>query len=154
MKSLLASLSIAVASSSAIAAPNIAEPAAAVAPAATPAPSAEQIALARRFVGLTVTADSYMEATRFGFMSSIVAQLEGIETEKGFDEAETKVGKVFDKIEPKLRERLPNLLRPMPRPTRRNFPPMNYANWSRSPHRLQANTICRATNSSKRTRQS
>lgn len=106
MKLLLASLSIAVASSTAAAAPNIAEPVAAEAPAATPAPSAERIALAHKFIALTDPADAIVEMFRIGFWQGVS---NSIEDEAVLVEAKAGLEAYLVRLEPKVREKMPRL---------------------------------------------
>jgi hypothetical protein len=107
MKSLLASLSIAVASSSAVAAPNLAEPATAVAPAVTPASSAERIALAREFIALTNPDKGILEMFRAGFWQGVS---NSIEDEAVLTEAKAGLDAYLARLEPKLQEKMPRLL--------------------------------------------
>ena len=106
MKLVVSSLLIAFASSAVAAA----EPAASPAPAKIEAPSSQTLELARRFIKLTVSADQYIEMARAGFMGSTMSQLEGLETDDDFADAEEKLGKVWAKVEPSIRAQLPNLL--------------------------------------------
>ena len=72
--------------------------------------SPERLDLARRFVSLSLTADRYMESTREAFVASTLSRFEDLETDDDWADAEKKMGNVFAKIEPGLRERFPKLI--------------------------------------------
>lgn len=108
MKLVMSSLLVAFASSSvAVAAPNTAEPVAAVAPAATTAPSAERVALAREFIALTNPTNSIVEMFRIGFWQGVS---NSIEDEAVLTEAKAGLDAYLARLEPKVREQAPPLL--------------------------------------------
>jgi hypothetical protein len=111
MKFLFSSLLIAVASSAiSAAAPHVAAPLqpAVQSPKAEP-PTIERIELARRFIGAALSADQFMEAVRSGIAYSVSAGLEADADESAKRDADKDLKHVLALIEPKMRERLPNL---------------------------------------------
>lgn len=108
MKLLVASLSIAVLSSSiAAAAPSQAGPVAAEARTSTPAQSAERLVLARKFIALTDPADAIVEMFRMSFWEGVS---NSIEDEALLTEAKAGLDSYLGRLEPKIRENLPRLL--------------------------------------------
>lgn len=104
MKRLISSLSIALASTSlAAAAPAIAEPVTPAAEAAAAEPSAEQIALARKFVALTFSTQETVDAMLTSFLELAATA----EDEAG---AEAQVHRLMARLEPKVREAMPSML--------------------------------------------
>ena len=108
MKLLFSALILAGASTLAVAAPQGAEPFQPQGAAQPAPPPLERQMLGRRFVALAFPADRYVAQMRTGMTAMIRAgaQIEG----KGTDaEAEAELSEFFNRAEPKIRERLPNL---------------------------------------------
>ena len=70
--------------------------------------SPERLNLARRFVGLSMSPDVYMEQVRVGFMASTSSQFDELETNDRV-EAQNRLGKIYGRIEPGIRAGLPKL---------------------------------------------
>ena len=105
MKLVMSSFLLAFASSALVAeAPAQADPS----PAKAEAVSPERLNLARRFVGLSMSPDVYMEQVRVGFMASTSSQFDELETNERI-QAQNRLGKIYGKIEPGVRAGLPKL---------------------------------------------
>ncbi len=90
------------------AAPKAAPPVQAAAQAAPP--SVERQTLARRYVSLSLTPERLMESFRDQSAAMMEVELEGDADKGRHAEAEKSLQRLFDLLEPKIRERLPNLL--------------------------------------------
>lgn len=111
MKSVLTSLSILLALSTlAAAAPPPAETAPAETAAAAPAPSAEDLALARRFIATAYPNETMMDGVRQGFWQGASRQLDKIEDEAARSKAEARIAKMLEQIEPEVRDQFPAVM--------------------------------------------
>jgi len=108
MKFVLSALLLASAPILSAAAPQVAEPALTV---QSVPPSFEKLQLARRFVSLAVRTDDMVEMMKIGMAQGSSAKLDGLtedETEKA--EAEKDMKRIMALMEPRVRQRMPNVL--------------------------------------------
>jgi hypothetical protein len=109
----LPSLVIAFASSTLLAAapPTPVAPATPVAPTSADAPpSLERQQLARRYISLAVTPNQFMAAMRGSAARTLVAMKMATGDESDDAEFDTTMDRFFALLEPKIRERMPNLM--------------------------------------------
>jgi len=106
MKLISGSLFVVLASSAAWAA---APPAAAPAPAAAvqPAATADRLVLARKFVGLALPPERYMELMRAGAASGLTETLAGLKDEQAQAEGQADLDLFFTRLEPVIHAEFP-----------------------------------------------
>lgn len=107
MKFLLASLSIALATSTLAAAP--AEPAPVESAQNLPEPTARQMELASRLVALTFTADDYVRSMRGAAEGTVASLDEAFGAESENPEIGKSLQRVLDQLEHKIRAKFPQL---------------------------------------------
>lgn len=73
-------------------------------------PSLERMELARRYIGLAISADQYVDAMRSGMAAGLSESLGSDVDEGDRAESDKRMKRFLTLYEPKLRERMPNLL--------------------------------------------
>jgi len=111
MKLISGSLLVALVSSAAwAAAPQPAAPAPAeTTQAEDAAPSGERLTLARRFIGMTISADEFMDTVRTSALQTVSAKMVAADYKGDPSKIEAEVDRFVAKMEPAIRAQIPNV---------------------------------------------